>query len=120
MTRAARRWVAARTPEAPPALALELARALDDGTTSAASGDESAAAVARVCLRAAEAALASVLAESAAEPAPARAAALTLLTADALVTYAFEAASDDPAAWPALAREAMASLSRIDAARAGS
>ncbi len=42
-----------------------------------------------------------------------RALALDLLTADALVTYAFEAAGDDPAALPALARNAMRRLSRL-------
>jgi hypothetical protein len=40
-----------------------------------------------------------------------RAAALDLLAADALATYAFEAAADDPDAIPARARAAMARLS---------
>jgi len=55
------------------------------------SGDEASAA-ADVCIDAAE----RLLGELLTRPSAGRESALDLLTVDALVTYAFEAASDDP------------------------
>ena len=112
MTQAARRWVAERTPEAPPALATFVAAALD----GAPDGDTPEA-IARACLWAGERALAGVLSRDAGEREAARGIArgiaYALLTADALVTYAFESAADAPDRIGALARDAMAELSRV-------
>lgn len=52
-----------------------------------------------------------LLAELVARPAAGRESALDLLTVDALVTYAFEAASDDPASLSERAHDAMRRLS---------
>ena len=62
-----------------------------------------------VCLTAAEELLARLLADGATGT-RSRAAAIDLLTADALVTYAFEAASEDPASLPELASRALSRL----------
>ena len=109
-TELVRDWIARREPAAPPALAERIANALGTTSTGAASGD-GAALIVETCLAAAETLLARVLEEGGA----ARASALDLLAADALVTYAFEAASDEPALLPAAARAAMARLSRAAA-----
>ena len=112
MTQAVVRWVAGRTPAAPPALAAHVARAL---AAERESMPDDASAISRACLRAAERTLARVLDENETGSGAARNVALDLLTADALVTYAFEAASDAPDGLAAIAREAMATLSRVGA-----
>jgi hypothetical protein len=113
VTHAAIRWVAERTPGAPSALAAFVAEAL-----SGAPGGDSPDEVARACLWAGERALARVLSRDAGEHEPgereaARGVAHELLTADALVTYAFEAGAESPDRLGALARDAMAELSRV-------
>jgi hypothetical protein len=108
VTHAARRWVAERTPQAPPALATFVAEAL-----AGAPGGETPAEIARACLWAGERALAGVLSRDAGEREAARGVAHELLTADALVTYAFEAAAESPDRIGVLARDAMAELSRV-------
>ena len=115
MTDAARDWVAKRTPPAPPALVARVDAALGTGPGDAREGVEPSDDVAGVCLRAAEAILARLLADGALT----RAAALDLLAADALATYAFEAAADDPDAIPARARAAMIRLSSFAADAVG-
>jgi hypothetical protein len=90
-------WVAARTPEAPGELRAHMARDLG------AAADGSADAVAEALLQACEGALDRVLRSADAE----RETALDLLSADAYVTYAFEAAADDPSRIAALAEQAM-------------
>lgn len=55
-------------------------------------------------------AAARLLAELLTHPAAGRESALDLLTVDALVTYAFEAASDDPSTLPERAHDAMRRL----------
>jgi hypothetical protein len=102
--------VAGREPRAPAALFEHVNAALGElpnDVTCADARDQ----VAAECLRAAERVLARVLAAGSTT----RDTALDLLTADALVTYAFEAASEAPERVPALAREAMARLSRLAA-----
>jgi len=112
MSDAALAWVARREPAAPPALAEHVAAALGTLPPSTVERDDELSAVVRACVDAAEATLVRVLVDGAV----ARAAALDLLAADALVTYAFEAASERPDDLPAAAREAMARLSRAAAA----
>lgn len=103
-------WLAGRTPAPPDALAARIHDAL-----AAAQDDDAAVDAARPAawLAAAEAVLARVLADGATGT-RSRDAALDLLAADALVTYAFEAAADAPARLPAVARDAIA---RLTAAR---
>jgi hypothetical protein len=96
----ARTWVAGREPAPPPALAAQVARALDAVPSELAIVD--------ACLHAAEDTLGRVLSAPAG-----RETALDLLTADALVTYAFEAAGEEPDRLGHVAREAMARLSRL-------
>ena len=60
----------------------------------------------------------SVLARLLREAATTRESALDLLAADALVTYAFEAAADEPETLPARVSRAMASIARVPAAAA--
>jgi hypothetical protein len=100
VTDAARRWIGERRPPAPPALVARVDAAL---LASGSAGDD----VVGICLSAAEGILARLLADGAID----RGAALDLLAADALATYAFEAAANDPDAIPARARAAMARLS---------
>ena len=90
-------WLAARTPPAPPALAARLECLLE------ADLDAPEAAVADRCIDAAVRLLPTLF-ESAGTS---RDAALDLLAADALVTYAFEAADDAPAQFEHRARQAM-------------
>jgi hypothetical protein len=103
------RWAAAQEPPAPAALVERVGGAL-----APFDADDAAARPAR-CLAAAEAVLARLLAGGATGT-RSREAALDLLAADALVTYAFEAASETPAALPALAREAIERLAAAGAA----
>jgi hypothetical protein len=92
-------WLASRTP----APSRELADRI--GQLAAPVSAEPGG-VADRCLLAAERALERLLST----PADTRDAALDLLAIDALVTYAFEAASDEPRA---LARDAMIRLSTV-------
>ena len=102
-------WLGTRTPAPPAALADGVLRAL-----GAAAAEDHRLAADR-CLDAAERLVAELLRagrtgrESAAE----------LLAADALVTYAFEAASDDPAALTDRALDAMRRLARLGAVSEG-
>ena len=99
-------WLAAREPAPPPALAERIEAALGPlgGTDRAGAPD--------ACLGAAERVVRRVLdAGPAAERA--RETALDLLCADALVTYAFEAAAEDPARVGERAAAALARLSAL-------
>ena len=108
-------WVAAQQPPAPAALVERVGGALAAIDVDAVGTDpaDDAARPAR-CLAAAEAVLARLLADGATGT-RSREAALDLLAADALVTYAFEAASEAPAALPTLARDAIARLAAAGA-----
>ena len=96
-------WLTSRTPPPPPALAERLASLLrsDDPVSAAEIPDR--------CLEAAERLLVDLMESAGAS----RDAALDLLTADALVTYAFEAASDEPDGLDARARQAMRRIARL-------
>jgi hypothetical protein len=96
-------WLDSRTPAAPPNLRDRLHAALDTWARA------DAAWACEICLKAAEAILAGVVAEGQAG----RHAALDLLAADALVTYAFEAASDDPALLADRSDRAMMRIARL-------
>lgn len=80
-------WLRARTPEAPDRLRARVDAVLGPRR------DEDAAATPDMCLDAACGLLDDLLGR----PSAGRESALDLLTVDALVTYAFEAASDQPA-----------------------
>ena len=90
-------WLAARRPAPPPPLARRLREVLGGVEPDA-----------RGCIEAAEGLLTRLLDEDCA----ARGAALDLLVADALITYAFEIAADDPTS---LERVADAAMTRIAA-----
>lgn len=92
-------WLATRQPRPPDALAARIAALLDGGPSW---GD-----LVEMHLSAADRTLRALLTRKATD----RSAALDLLAADALVTYAFEAASDDPATLEARATTAMRQLS---------
>lgn len=96
-------WLETRTPAAPPALLDRVRAALGDalGTDADASFD--------VCLGAAERLLDSILEEDSAT----RRQAVDLLAVDALVTYAFEAASSDAERLPRRADDALARLAAL-------
>jgi hypothetical protein len=111
-TRPGAAWVAAQQPPPPDALAARVREAL--GAAGRPSGDDPADR-ATACLGAAEALLGRLVAAGATGT-RSREAALDLLAADALVTYAFEAASDAPATLPALARDAILCLARVGGA----
>lgn len=96
-------WVASREPAAPPALATHMLRALGE------DGGRPAREAAAVCLAAGER-LAAALQRS---DAASRASALDLLTADALVTLAFEAASDTPDQIDGLSLDAMHRFAKL-------
>ena len=96
-------WLDARRP-APPArlrarIDVALGDALEDDATDAAM----------VCLRAGEQLASELLVENATS----RDSALDLLAADALVTYAFEAASEEPGELAARSRAAMARIAAL-------
>ncbi len=99
-------WLARRTPAPPPVLRARVELALAES----ASLDASAATDA--CLRAAERIVDELLGGNCTS----RESALDLLTADALVTYAFEAASESPADLAARAGEAMRRIASLGAA----
>jgi hypothetical protein len=98
-------WLAARRPTPPDALRSHLADALGADVELAAAETTSA------CLAAAERLTATLLASTDTS----RASALDLLTADALVTYAFESASEHPADLGRRAAEAMRRIASLAA-----
>lgn len=79
-------WLDGRTPPPPPVLGARLREALGDASTANAERVE------EICLAAAERLVGGLLAGDCTS----RDCALDLLTADALVTYAFEAAEQSP------------------------
>jgi hypothetical protein len=100
-------WLASRTPPPPAALRLRLAEVL--GRDAALEAREAT----EVCLRAAEVLVAELLRGDCHR----RQSALDLLTADALVTYAFEAASESPSDLASRAGEAMRRIALLGAAQ---
>ena len=96
-------WLGEREPAPPDALLARIREAL--AADAARPADEAADA----CLAAGERLLAHVLHEEEAS----RDRALDLLAADALVTYAFEAASVRPAALPDIAARAMLRMAAL-------
>lgn len=96
-------WLRERTPAPPQRLATSIEAALGP-RLSAPRAD-----VATECIDAAEALLRDLVAR----PTSGRDSALDLLTVDALVTYAFEAAADDPETLDARAHEAARRLAAI-------
>ena len=99
-------WLAAREPAPPPELAERIGAAL--GPHGAAAHRAGAP---EVCLAAAERVVRGVL-EAGPAAERARETALDLLCADALVTYAFEAAAEEPAR---VGERAAAALARFAA-----
>ena len=95
-----REWLHDREPAPPPRLAGHIDAVL--GTRA----DADKGRASEHCLDAA----AELLSELAARPSAGRESALDLLTVDALVTYAFEAAADAPASLEATATAAMIRL----------
>jgi hypothetical protein len=100
---AASAFVASHAGQTPPALVERVQAVL--GADAESAGMPAAEAL----LRAGERLLDNVLAESAAG----REVALDLLAADACVTWAFEAAADEPSTLPARADEAMARIAEL-------
>jgi hypothetical protein len=96
-------WLASRTPVPPDALRARLAELL----APVASHDACEAADA--CLTAAHELLGRLLSDDCAT----RQSALDLLAADALVTYAFEAAADDPSRLSSRANDAMVRIASL-------
>jgi len=93
-------WLSERSPTPPADLSARIQQTLGERC----SGDASAAS--ELCITAAEELLRDLLAR----PSAGRESALDLLTVDALVTYAFEAASDDPDSLALRAERAMTRL----------
>jgi hypothetical protein len=102
-------WLASRAPAAPPLLAARLRELL-----GAAANDDARYASER-CLAIAEATVTGLLREGRIG----RESANDLLAADALVTYAFEAAGDDPAKLDDFVHAAMLRLGRMGAVEVG-
>lgn len=100
-------WIAAHAEQPPVALRARLDAILNTGRTDAALP------VAPALLEAGEALLSMILGSGSTQ----RDAALDLLTADALVTYAFEAAAEDPSTLDARAAAAMRAISALVDAR---
>ena len=98
-------WLDERRPVPPPALRARIEGALGESLHADASDALEA------CLRAGEHLVESLLRNNATT----RESALDLLAADALVTYAFEAASDDPRELATRARQAMTRIAAIGA-----
>ena len=96
-------WVGAHTEQPPAALRARLDAILN------AEGMPANAAVSAALLDAGHALLSTILGSGSTQ----RDAALDLLTADALVTYAFEAAADDPDAIDARAAAAMRAIADV-------
>ena len=95
-----REWLHEREPAPPDRLAARIDAVLGE------RADADKARASAHCLDAAE----ELLSELAARPSAGRESALDLLTVDALVTYAFEAAADAPASLEATATAAMIRL----------
>jgi hypothetical protein len=93
-----REWLRHRTPTAPADLLARVHEALGSRC------DTDAAQASTVCVDAAD----ELLCELLRRPSTGRETALDLLTVDALATYAFEAASDNPNSLPERAEAAMA------------
>ncbi len=100
---AASAFVAGHAGQTPPALVERVQAVLG------ADAESAALPAAEALLRAGERLLANVLAESAAG----REVALDLLAADACVTWAFEAAADEPGTLPTRADEAMSRIAGL-------
>ena len=96
-------WLRERDPAPPARLAARIEEAVG------AKSGEATPNAAEVCLAACE----SLLAGVAARPSPGREAALDLLAADALATYALEAAAESPATLEVRAHDAMKRLAAI-------
>ena len=96
-------WLRDRTPAPPPRLAERIQTVLAERTS------RPVAEAPELCVAAA----AELLHELFSRPTAGRASALDLLTVDALVTYAFEAAAADPATVEARATAAMSRLSLV-------
>jgi hypothetical protein len=96
-------WLREREPTPPARLAARIESAIG------ARGTEPAAGVADVCLDACE----DLLEDVAARPSPGRESALDLLAADALATYALEAAAESPETIEGRAHDAMKRLAAI-------
>jgi hypothetical protein len=103
-----RAWLDSRVPPAPDALHRRI------GELVAAHPEWEALSRAEAMLQAGELLMRDVLAAAPKD----RVAALDLLAADACVTYAFEAAADEPGKFTQLADEAMQRIARLSAARA--
>ena len=95
-------WLRQRTPAAPAVLSARIQRSLGPRC------DADAAGASELCIAAAD----ELLRELLARPSAGRESALDLLTVDALVTYAFEAASEDI---DSLAARAGAAMTRLAA-----
>jgi hypothetical protein len=93
-------WLRQRTPTPPPELSARIEQTLGERC-----GADASAAPA-FCIAAAH----ELLRELSSRPSAGRESALDLLTVDALVTYAFEAASADPDSLAARAEDAMTRL----------
>jgi len=102
-------WLARRAPRPPAALLRSLEQALGDALALPASGATDA------CLRSAERLVDELLRTNCST----RRSALDLLTADALVTYGFEAAAESPADLAPRAAEAMRRIASLAAPREG-
>jgi hypothetical protein len=98
-----REWLANRRPAPPSALASRVAEALSERLNDDASGMFDYAIDAAI----------SILAEVVVRPTAGRECALDLLTADALTTYAFEAAAAEPEQLVGRADDAMRRLAGI-------
>ena len=98
-----RAWLADRRPPPPARLRERVASAFGD------SLDRPASEAPAEAVTAAEVLLRDLLAR----PTAGRESALDLLAVDALVTYAFEAAADDPASLAARAEDAMTRLAAL-------
>ena len=98
-------WLAARSPAPPPQLLHRIRAALGEFTA------DDASLVSERCIDAAE----RIVAELLHDGRTGRDSAADLLVADALVTYAFEAASDDPTQLAERAHEAMVRFARLGA-----
>jgi hypothetical protein len=96
-------WLAARTPAPPEPLTQRLKSVLSDAY------ELDAGQCAPACLSAAERLVEGLIRGNCTS----RESALDLLTADALVTYAFEAASADPATLSTAARSAMSRIAAL-------
>jgi hypothetical protein len=99
-------WLAARSPRPPSALEARIACVLADSLALDAD------ALPDICLAAGERLAAELLRSNSTS----RDSALDLLTADALLTYAFEAASETPRSIDARAAAAMARIAELGAA----